>query len=143
MMALLSAFLALPILATGCDVVRSVLPQVVSAVTKSILALDTIENFTDAYFAAKPDAEKQKVVGKALAKARAALSAAQHATEGAEKLDQAQNNEAWKAFQQAYEELLILTGPLGVKPDKGGVLQASPAGDALLVPAPEALRPGE
>lgn len=140
--ALMAALLVTPA-TVGCAAIAAALPEVVAVVTRAIIALDGVERFVETQFAHNPDPELQKRVDKALAKARAALSVAQSVAEGAQHADNARDAEAWDAFQRAYEELLLLVGPLGVRPGNDAALYLSTDGNALIVPPPGELRPGK
>ncbi len=121
----------------GCPQVIRALPTVVSTVQEAAMVLDTIEDFSRGYFVVKPDAEKQKKVSQAIAKCRAALSATLHATSGAQEFDQKDYDASFAEFKKAYEELLNVVGPLGVR--QAGALSAAPTGDSLEVPGPDTI----
>jgi hypothetical protein len=121
----------------GCATIAANLPNVIAAVLDSQMILDSISTVVDAYFKVKPNADQEKKVLTAMARARSALNAALRAAQGAEKLDQAQIDDAFKDFREAYTELLALTGPLGVTA-QGKTFKAAPGG-GLIVPEPLAL----
>lgn len=123
--------------APGCAAIATALPHVIAAVVDAVQILDAIEAFVAQYFAAQPDKEKELKVAKAIAKTRAALNVALRSVEGAEKLDQQKVDEAFTSFKQAYQELIAIVGPLGVKP--AGALMATQDG-GLQVPEPRAMR---
>jgi len=70
--------------------------------------------------------------------ARASLNLALRASRGAEELDQQKVDAAFADFKVAYQELLSLVGPLGVRP--AGALGAQPYDEHLYVPEPMAMR---
>ena len=121
----------------GCAAVAPYLPAVIAAVTDGGLVVDTIDRFVDRYFETRPNAELQKKIDVAIARTRSALDAALRIASGAQDLNQAKIDEAFAEFRRAYQDLLALTGPLGVMSGSGGRLQARP--DGLLVPEPMAL----
>lgn len=133
-----TAALALALVATlpGCGAIISALPHVIAAVVDAVQVLDAIEAFVKRYFVENPDPPRELAVGKAIAKARGSLNAALRVAQGTEKLDQQKVDAAFADFKVAYQELLALVGPLGVKP--AGTLAASPNG--LTVPTPMALK---
>jgi hypothetical protein len=135
---LVAALFALSLsVATGCAAVAPYLPTVIAAVTDGALVIDTIDKFVDRYFESRPNADLQKKVDIAVARTRSALDAALRIASGAQHLNQAKVDEAFAEFRLAYQDLLALTGPLGVMAGGGGKLQARPGG--LLVPEPMAL----
>lgn len=123
--------------APGCATIAPFLPKVIAAVTDGALVIDTIDRFVDRYFESRPNAELQKKVDVAVARTRSALDAALRIASGAQDLNQAKVDEAFKEFRLAYQDLLALVGPLGVMAGGGGKLQARPGG--LLVPEPMAM----
>ncbi len=138
-LALLSAFLALPI--TGCAGALAALPDVVAAVVDAGQIIDTIERFVANYFALHPDAAKQADVAKAIDKARTTLNIALRLAQGAQ--DAAVDRDvdaAFLNFKAAYIELIGLCKPYGVKETSmpRGSLRASPG--ELTVPQPLAFK---
>lgn len=121
---------------SGCSALFSNLPAVNAAISDGILVLDSIQAFTNAYFAANPNPDKATIVAIAIAKARTALDVAVRLVQGTSSLDQAQVDTAFADFRVAYTELTGLIGSIGVK-TSGSRLQAIPGG--LNVPAPLAL----
>lgn len=120
----------------GCATVVPALPTVIAAVTDAVMILDGIQNFVDKYFAAKPNPALEEKVGDAMQKTRAALNVALRSAQGAQDLDQAKVDDAFKNFRAAYQELMVILGPLGVA-SAGNTLMAVPGG--LQVPEPMAL----
>lgn len=144
---LLPGFLALSLLLLGgCGPVLSALPKVIAAVTDGIQILDMIEQHADlVLLQTNADAPTKAKVHEALTRAKAALNAALRSAQGAEeagKLDQANADMAFASFKEAYEQLLVVVGPLGVKETGDANLmsaRASTSGNMLMVPRPEAL----
>jgi hypothetical protein len=134
-LALLAVWMAIPMGAVGCAAVLPHLPTVIAAVTDGLMVLDAIESFIDRYFKRNLDADKEAKVRTAISKTRSALNVALRTGQGAEKLNQAQIDEAFKDFKLAYQELLALAGPIGVT--SGDALSARPGG--VVVPEPLAL----
>lgn len=133
----LSLALAVP----GCAAVMSILPKVVSIVTDAMMILDQIDQHTELFFKNVPNPELQAKVATALGKARAALNALNRTAQGIEDADDQRLAEAFRAFQEAYAELLVVVAPFGVQTaSAGGTFQVASAG-VLYVPAPLALRP--
>jgi hypothetical protein len=123
---------------TACAPIMAALPTVIAAVTDAVVILDQIEAFVDAYFARNPDPPKQALAAKAIAKTRASLNTALRTSRGTEELNQERVDQAFAEFRAAYQDLLVVVGPLGVRPP--GALTAAPAsGEVLEVPEPEAL----
>lgn len=134
----LALFMALVVTpAIGCSAIFSNLPTVLAYVQDAQLVISTIESFANAFFAARPNADLQKKVGEAIAKAKTALDLAVRAAQGADGLKSADVTAAFKDFQLAYQDLVSLLGPMGVH-QSGGALKLVPGG--LEVPEPLALR---
>lgn len=134
-----AALMVVPVLA-GCAALAPYLPMVIADVTRAILTLDTIEQFMAQRFKEAPNPALEAKLGKGLARCRAALNAAQSAARGTDELNKAQTDKAWDEFQRAYEELLVIVGPFGVKPAAGDGLAVSEDGATLSVPLPADLR---
>lgn len=128
--------LALVFSVGSCAAVVSALPKIVSIVSDASLIVDAIQSFTAAEFKSHPNADLEKKVDQAIAKARLALAAANRIASGSENLSQAQINEAFAEFRSAYQDLTSLVGPLGVSTGSG--LKAAPG--TLIVPEPLALK---
>jgi hypothetical protein len=125
----------------GCPEFWRVLPSIVSAVTDAILVLDQVESFVGAYFAANPNPEQQKKVATAIGKCRNALTVAQRATKGVDKLGQEEVDAAFAEFRAAWVELsALITGIPGIRVQRAGEPTLSAAPGQLVVPEPEALR---
>jgi hypothetical protein len=125
---------------SGCAALSAAMPilaDIVAAVTDAMQIVDTIERFVDAYFLAHPDEVKELQVKRAIAKTRSSLNLALRSSRGAQELNQQKVDEAFAEFKGAYRELLLLVGPLGVRPS--GALAATPIDDRLYVPEPVAM----
>lgn len=120
----------------GCAAFLSELPTMVAAVSDAVLILETIEKFAGTYFTSHPDSTSQTKITAALQKARNALMVAEHALSAADEVNHDQFYAAIKDFGDAYQELMVLVGPLGVKEASPG-LKAGP--NELLVPRPNIL----
>ena len=125
---------------SGCATVAAALPHIIAAIVDGGAIIDRIADYLAKWFALHPDPIIQPKVELAIAKARKALSAALHAAEGADKLDQAKVDAAFDDFKKAYLELIALARPYGVNME-GAPLQVSPEGTSLVVPEPLALKP--
>lgn len=123
---------------SGCATIGMALPTILMAIQDGSLVLETIDSFVRTYFASKTDDERYIKIEKAIARSREALDAALRITQGADKLDQQKVDEAFADFKIAYNDLVALTAPLGVRTGAGGLLKASPGG--LNVPEPLALK---
>jgi len=121
---------------SGCGT-AGFLPSVLVAVTEAGQVLDAIVAFVTSYFLRHPDADAQVKVQKALVRCRTALSVLTRVAAGAEKVDQGRIDQAFAEFKAAYEELLALTEPYGVKKRDGLAATA----EMLAVPPAEAFRP--
>lgn len=135
--------IALVLLATapGCAAVVAALPTIITAVTDATLVLGQIQHFADLFFKDFPDATKQKQVDEAIAKCEDALSAAEHATVGGQDLTQEQIDAAFDNFKTAYQELMVIVGPLGVMQDRNTKTFKARPGRQLFVPHADAMVP--
>jgi hypothetical protein len=125
---------------TGCAAVAAALPHVIAAIVDGGQIIDRIAEYLSKWFAMHPDPIVQPKVELAIAKARRALSAALHAADGADKLDQAKIDAAFDDFKKAYLELIALARPYGVSME-GEPPKLSADGTSLQVPPPLALKP--
>lgn len=124
----------------GCGAMLQLLPKVIATITDAQMILDEIEDYVDAFFVAKPDPKLQRSVDAAMDRCRVALNVALRTTSGAKELSEKDVAEAFKNFQKAYRNLLVLVEPLGVtQGEPGDKLAATPIG--LTVPPPLALEP--
>lgn len=130
----LAAMLALPVAATSCAAVISALPTVIAYAQDAAFILDQVAKFVDAYFVVHPNAALQKQASVAEARARSALDLALRTATGAQDLDQAKADAAFADFRLAWQDYIVLVGPMGVKAGAPR-LAATPAG-GLLVPDP-------
>jgi len=130
-----SAFLAAlaTFLAPGCATLPAALPGILSVITDGILVIDTIKNFIDTYFRAKPNPVLEQQIDTVIARALSALQVALSLTQGVQDIDQAKLDAAFADFQQVYTQLLALIAPLGVT-QQGNTLQRTAQG--LVVPEP-------
>lgn len=104
--------------ASGCGAVASTIATVIQAVTRATCVLDTIEQFTDMFFAQRSSPKSKAVVADALTRARAALVVVARGGEGVAAAE--------VAFQEAYAELLRVVAPYGVSARPGlGVTYSS------------------
>lgn len=124
----------------GCARFSQGVNVAISALQTSALVLDQIQGFVDAYFRATPDAAKEKQVDDAIEKTREGLIVATKLLEGIEAASQLQIDIATKDFKEAWDELVKLVGPLGVKVSKPGEhLMLSEAEHGIVVDEPEIL----
>lgn len=103
---------------TGCAALQPVvssLPTALAYIQDAQLILTGLEQFYQAYFAAKPNPDLQTKVVKADVEARAALDAALRVVTAAQELDQQKIDEAFADFRTAYIDLVGILGPLGVR----------------------------
>lgn len=138
---MLTALLCLALLfqVAGCAAVLSALPSVISWVSDAATILDQIDSYANVFFVAHPDVDKQRYVGQAISKARAALNAALRTTQGTQELSKDEVDKAFQDFRSAYSELLVVVGPIGVRQEGKAVYGMSAAGDQLVVPPPLAM----
>ncbi len=124
----------------GCSpAVMGTLPKIITAVQDASIILDSMESFMDIFFAKNPDSQRQDKVKESLMKCRSALTLALRATEGAQKLTQSEINAAFADFRAAYEELLVLVSPIGIRQaDALSAPKSTPT--QLIVPEPMALQ---
>jgi len=124
----------------GCSAVLSTLPTVITAVLDAVIILDNIEEYVDRYFIMNPNPEKQAKINEVLSIARTSLNVAIRVTQGAENLSKEEIAEAFQAFKEAYQQLLVLIKPLGIKEatNLNDTLSLSP--EQLVIPKPLALK---
>lgn len=127
---------------SGCAALSAALPgivKVITDVTDASMILDQIASFVNTYFAAHPDAAKQKAIDTALTTTREALVVAQRTAAGAEALDQNQTDAAFADFRADYDALTqLLSGIDGLHLAKPGESLQAASGE-LVIPAPLAL----
>jgi hypothetical protein len=113
-------------------------PKVIQAIDVTVQVIDAIDKFAADLFAVQPDAELQKTVKQAIARARIGLQAGKDTLQGVENVSQAKYLEAFAEFRAAYEQVLALLGPLGLQ-TKGGEMRAraAPGGGLMVPPANE------
>lgn len=141
MRTLVTGLLVATLCLQGCAAVLSALPTVISWVTDAATILDQIDSFAGLFFSQHPDAETQRYVEVAIAKARASLNAALRATQGGQELSKEQLDKAFEDFRAAYAELLAVVGPIGVKQAGQARYGMSTNGTELVVPPPLAMLP--
>lgn len=124
--------------AVGCRPFLDALPKIASVIGEAGAVLDEIAAFAGRVFKAKPNPTLETTVEEAIARTRAALVAAGAAARGAQDLGEEGYAKALAAFLEAYQTLLDLTAPLGVRPSGGGLRAA--AGDSLEVPPAKAFQ---
>jgi hypothetical protein len=134
----LALCLALP----ACAAVLAYLPTALAVISDAVLVLQQIEAFARGYFAAHPDPVTQAKIDAALLRARSALDAATRLANGAQALDAKQFAAALADFRAAYDDLLVLVGPIGVHHAVEGLDLGTGYGGDLIVPEPLALRVG-
>lgn len=106
---------------TGCAALSAVVPvlaEVATVAANAAAVLDVIEDASDSFFAARPDAAKQAAVSRSISNCRLAIAAATAAAQGAKDLDGRQADEAFNQFRDAYQNLKALLDDVGVT--KGG-----------------------
>lgn len=119
----------------SCGAIYSNLPKAVAYAQDAQLVVAAIESFSRAYFQVSPNADLEKKVDTAVARARAAIDGAIRTCNGAGALQNADLDTAFDDFRVAYSDLINLVKPLGISTGSG--LKASPHG--LSVPEPLAL----
>jgi hypothetical protein len=127
-----AAALVVPV---SCAAIVPYLPTVVAVVQDALIVVDQIKNFVDGVHVVKPDVDLSKVYF-AISRTKVALDAALRATNGVDKLTREQADAAFADFRVAYQDLIALVAPLGVK--TGDHLAAAPG--TLTVPTPLALK---
>lgn len=130
---LLAAALVVPV---SCAAVVQYLPTVIAVVQDALIVIDQIKMFTDGVFVVKPNPDLQHKIDQAIARTKVALDAALRVANGTDKLTKEQADAAFADFKVAYQDLIALVAPLGVK--TGDHLAAAPG--TLTVPTPLALK---
>lgn len=136
--ALLFLFSALA-LGAGCaatrpivNTVTSALPQATAYAEDAELILTGVETFEKGYYSVKPNADQQKLVELAIARARNALDAGIRVCAAIENLSQSQIGPAFADFERVYQDILALLGPLGAhRAPPGHRIGAGPGGYAI------------
>jgi len=133
---LILCLLAAPV-TSGC-VLADLLPQVIAAATDASLVLDAIQSFVNQFFAKAPDPAAQAKVEQAIARARAAADVALRTAQASQQLTQKDIDAAFAGFKEAYDALMVLVGPMGVRETKLGEPQRMgvTADGMLSVPRP-------
>jgi hypothetical protein len=136
---LLAALTGLSFTYMGCSAIMGNLPAVLAYVQDGQLVLSAIESFANAVFAAGFKPEIKQPVTSAIARAKAALSAALRAGTGVEKLNQADVDAAFVEFRLAYTDLVNLMAQVPGFSVQGKTMKAAPGGGpagTLVVPEP-------
>jgi hypothetical protein len=119
----------------GCAALQKDLPTILTYVQDSALILNTIQSYTNLFFAAHPNATLEAEVNSKIAATQTALDAALRATQGATDLSTAQYAAAFAPFMAAYDDLLALAKQIGIESTTSVTApKAVPGG--LLVPTP-------
>lgn len=117
----------------GCAPFFAALPTIIAAASTASDVITEIEHFVSTRV-------HDPSVDVAITKARAALAAVREAAAGAKDIHDRDFVAALEAWDKAYRELLVVTGPLGVHaPPEGGRL-AAPGPNELVVPSAPVLR---
>ena len=136
----IATILALPLAACGGISLSQGLNVTIGALQAATNTLDVIQSFVTDYFRAKPDVAKEKEVDDGITKTREGLITATKLLEGIEAATQLQIDNATKDFRDAWDELVKLVGPLGVKISKPGEhLMMSEGERGIVVEEPEIL----
>jgi hypothetical protein len=132
------ALVLLVSLALGACGLIPIIAKILPYITEASNVVNAIESFTDDAFARAPNPELQHKVTTAIAKTRQTIDTVNAAGRGTEDLANKDLQGAFDNFRKAYEALLALAQPLGVRVQPPGALMAVD-GDALLVPTPDTL----
>jgi len=89
----------------GCAALAAALPIITKYVTDAALILSQVESAVDAWYATNPNPPQQAQFKERLAGCRVLLSAALHATDGADDLGDKRVDEAFEKFKTSYAEL--------------------------------------
>lgn len=121
---------AAPFVLTGCAALRSAAP-VVADVVRTVKEFSVVLDLIEARASGDED------IARAVGAARTALEIAEKASAGAEHLSKEEVDEAFAAFEAAYEDLFHLLDRNGLLDVDGGLLGASTAaGDGSPIPTP-------
>jgi hypothetical protein len=105
----------------GCASFWAALPTVVAAFEDSALILDRIGDFVNnTYFREHPDPAKQKEVDAALVKTRDALDLCARLADAGDAVHKDELAQALADFDTAWNELMQIVGPLGVREQHPG-----------------------
>ena len=138
---ILAALAALPL--ASCSALPWITtngPVILAAIQDAAIIVDQVAAWVSAYFQAHPDAAKQAQVEAAIAKVRTAIDAAAKLLAGGIAATQAQLDQVEMNFTAAWNDLMTLVGPLGVKVSKPGQnLMLSEGEQGLVVDEPKML----
>lgn len=111
----LMPFLFVLLLSSCGAELAALIANVVAVATSAESYVNLIADFAEQVFAQKPDPVLQQKVHEAVQKARAAAAILADAAQDAEHLSKDELEAAFVAFRSAYQELLTITGPIGVQ----------------------------
>lgn len=106
--------LALAVGSSGCAAVMSNLPQVIAEVQDAELVIGMIQRIVDEVFVAHPDPKSQAIVDGAIQRVISAADLVNRAAQGAQDLDGAQTDAAFKEFEAAWNDLQSILGPYAI-----------------------------
>lgn len=127
----------------GCGAaLAATIAQIVAVASSAVNYVNLISDFADKFFAVNPNPGLQATVAKAVTKARVAAMLLDDAAQGADHLSKDDLAAAFANFRSAYEDLLQLTAPIGVRATRDGRMGLGEGG-VLNVRPPDAFRLGE
>jgi hypothetical protein len=119
----------------GCAALQKDLPTILTYIQDGVLILNTIQSYTNLFFASNPNVALKAKIDSKIVEAQTALDAALRATQGATDLSTAQYAAAFAPFMAAYNDLLSLSKQLGITASASvSMPKAVPGG--LIVPTP-------
>lgn len=138
------AFLLGSVLLTACGALPWITtngPVILAVIQDALIIVGKIETWlTNVYFPAHPDAAKEKQAIDAIDKVKDAIDGAANLLGGGIEATQAQLDQAEAKFTAAWNDLMALVGPLGVKVSKPGQnLMLSEGEQGLVVEEPKML----
>lgn len=122
---LLTALLLSISVSTGCAAVMGALPTIIQLVQDAALILDDIDEAARPYF---ERAENKQLLGEYSEKmlvAKKALRVALRASEGGKRLSEAEVDEAFEDFREAYKDLLGVLRDNNLMTDQGALKSAN------------------
>lgn len=133
-------FVAVPLTVfPGCAGFFSALPEIASVIADANATLSIVERAMDAFFAIHPNAELRQEANRLLSNCWVALRIANSSVEGAKHLNEEERAEAFKDFQDAYEELHTFLKENGILRKSG---LGGSHGEILQIPEPTAMKYG-
>jgi hypothetical protein len=123
-------------------VVTNALPEATAYAEDASLILTGVETFEKGYYTIKPNAEQQKQVEVAIARARSAIDAGLRICMGIKDLSQSQIGSAFSDFQRVYQDVIALLGPLGAHRSPPGSRFGAGSGGGYAIPDPLVLALG-